>query len=380
MSVYCVAMTVEQKLSMTHPELAKELVDGDPKTLSKGSHTKCTWKCHLGHNWKATVITRTSGQGCPYCSGKQVLVGFNDLATTHPELAKELVDGDPKKLSKGSRTKFTWKCHLGHTWKAAVKNRTVGYGCHFCSGIKVWTGFNDLVTTHPELAKELVDGDPKKLSKGSHTKFTWKCHLGHNWKVTVNTRTSGQDCPYCSGKRVLVGFNDLATTNPELAQQASGWDPTTVTAGVDKKVKWSCQLGHKWDATVGNRSRESGCPSCAIYGFDPNKDGYIYFITHSDWEMYQIGITSDLKRRLSEHSLNGWELIESRGPMDGYLTQQWETAILLMLKAKGADLSNAKIAGKFNGYSEAWSKSSFEVKSIQELMRLTEDFESLSAE
>jgi hypothetical protein len=27
-----------------------------------------------------------------------------------------------------------------------------------------------------------------------------------------------------------------------------------------------------------------------------------------------------------------------------------------MLKAKGADLSNPKVAGKFDGFSEAWSK------------------------
>jgi hypothetical protein len=33
------------------------------------------------------------------------------------------------------------------------------------------------------------------------------------------------------------------------------------------------------------------------------------------------------------------------------------------------------IAGKFDGYSEAWSKSTFEAKSIKELMRLTEEFE-----
>ena len=45
------------------------------------------------------------------------------------------------------------------------------------------------------------------------------------------------------------------------------------------------------------------------------------------------------------------------------------------LKAKGADLSNRKIAGKFDGYSEAWSKYTFQVKSIKELMRLTEEFE-----
>jgi hypothetical protein len=33
------------------------------------------------------------------------------------------------------------------------------------------------------------------------------------------------------------------------------------------------------------------------------------------------------------------------------------------------------IAGKFDGYSEAWGKATFEVKSIKELMKLTEEFE-----
>ena len=91
--------------------------------------------------------------------------------------------------------------------------------------------------------------------------------------------------------------------------------------------------------------------------------------------MYQIGITNSPDDRLNRHRRIGWEVLELRGPMDGHLVQQWETAILRMLKAKGADLSNAKIAGKFDGYSEAWSKSTFEAKSIKELMRLTEEFE-----
>ena len=91
--------------------------------------------------------------------------------------------------------------------------------------------------------------------------------------------------------------------------------------------------------------------------------------------MYQVGITNVPEQRINSHKKNGWLVIETRGPMDGLLTQQWERAILRMLKAKGADLSNSKIAGKFDGYSEAWSKSTFEVKSIKELMKLTEEFE-----
>jgi hypothetical protein len=91
--------------------------------------------------------------------------------------------------------------------------------------------------------------------------------------------------------------------------------------------------------------------------------------------MFQIGITNVPDDRLNRHKKLGWDVLELRGPMDGHLIQQWETAILRMLKAKGADLSNPKIAGKFDGYSEAWSKSTFEAKSIKELMRLTEEFE-----
>ena len=45
-------------------------------------------------------------------------------------------------------------------------------------------------------------------------------------------------------------------------------------------------------------------------------------------------------------------------------------------RKSGVVLGPIEIAGKFDGYSEAWSKSTFEVKSIKELMRLTVEFES----
>ena len=82
-----------------------------------------------------------------------------------------------------------------------------------------------------------------------------------------------------------------------------------------------------------------------------------------------------MTRRLGNHRKLGWEVLELRGPMDGHLTQNWETAILRMFKKCGADLSNSKIAGKFDGYSEAWSKSTFHASSIKELFRLTEAYE-----
>jgi hypothetical protein len=91
--------------------------------------------------------------------------------------------------------------------------------------------------------------------------------------------------------------------------------------------------------------------------------------------MFQIGITNFPEKRISSHKKLGWEIIEILGPIDGLLAQNWETSILRMLRAKGADLSNEKIAGKFDGYSEAWSKSTFQADSIKQLMEITESYE-----
>jgi hypothetical protein len=269
-----------------------------------------------------------------------------------------------------------WICELKHTWKTTPAHRVIGQGCPTCGGKRVLKGFNDLVTIEPELSKEAFNWDPSTATRGSNRRVNWKCGLGHIYLAMIAKRTGeNTGCPYCSNQKILAGFNDLLTTNPELADEADGWDPTTLAAFSNKKVGWKCSQGHKWKSNVGNRSNGKGCPTCAKYGFDPNSDAYLYFLTHPQWEMLQIGITNFPDDRLHSHKNLGWTVLEIRGPMDGLLTQQWETAILRMLKAKGADLSNSKIAGKFDGYSEAWSKSTFPVKSIKELMRLTEEFE-----
>jgi hypothetical protein len=226
---------------------------------------------------------------------------------------------------------------------------------------------------------QAVGWDPRTLSAGSGKKLKWQCPLkpNHIYPATVANRVNGKDCPFCAGRKVLVGDNDLATTHPELALQAVGWDPTTFTAGSDKKVDWACQLypDHTYPAAIKHRSNGSGCPSCASHGYDPKKNGYLYLIRHLDFDMLQIGISNAPDDRLIKHKSKGWQIIEVRGPMGGHLTKQWETAILKMLKDRGVDLANSTIAGNFDGYTEAWSRSKFDAKSIFELMRLTEEFE-----
>ncbi len=368
-------------LATRFPLVANEADGWDPREVLPHSKKPRQWKCTFGHTWSAAIgnRTRTGKQGCPVCTGHRVLAGFNDLRTTYPDVAI-LADGwDPSTVTAGSNKVADWKCIQGHKWKTAIHSLTLqGTGCPFCSGQKLQVGFNDLATSHPDIAVEAFGWNPETIGKSSKSILKWKCPLGHIYEAVVVNRTfRGDQCSFCSGKQVLAGFNDLLTSHPLIAAEAVGWNTTTVTAGSNLKKLWQCAEGHKWTSTVNSRtgSNTTGCPSCAQSGFDPNQDGFLYFLIHESWVMFQIGITNTPDDRLSRHSRLGWRLLELRGPMDGHLTQQWETAILRMLKAKGADLSNSKIAGKFDGYSEAWSKSTFEVRSIKELMNLTEEFE-----
>lgn len=56
------------------------------------------WQCdkYENHIWLATPnnVLKKNGTRCPFCAGNKVLKGFNDLWTTHPEIANCLVDKD----------------------------------------------------------------------------------------------------------------------------------------------------------------------------------------------------------------------------------------------------------------------------------------------
>ena len=150
------------------------------------------------------------------------------LAETHPELAAQAVGWDPKTVSAGKHIKLRWRCKSNHEWDADVASRALlGNGCPYCAGKVAIPGENDLLTVNPGLASEAFGWDPTKYKAFSNKSVQWKCSAEHIWTAMITSRSAGNGCPYCSNKAVLTGFNDLATTHPDIAKQAHGWDPET---------------------------------------------------------------------------------------------------------------------------------------------------------
>lgn len=253
-----------------------------PGQLLPGSHRLVWWRCEKGHEWQATVRSRTGGSGCPVCSRRAVLAGSNDLASTRPDLAAQWHPAKnrgltPQDVTEGAGRKVWWRCEKGHEWQASISSRARdGAGCPVCSGRVVLAGENDLASLFPAVAAQWHPQrngalTPDKVSPYSNRKVFWRCGLGHEYPMVIADRTSrGSGCPYCAGRKVLPGFNDLATAAPRVAAQ---WHPELngaltarmVTAGSRKKVWWQCPAGHVWKAAVYSRTgaRGTGCPVCA---------------------------------------------------------------------------------------------------------------------
>jgi len=215
---------------------------------------------------------------------------LDSLLNTHPNLAAEFhptLNGELKAqhLTAGSNKKVWWACNkYQHAWQASANLRTGvnKSGCPGCSGRKAIIGFNDLPTTHPNVAAEFhptLNGELKAqdLVAGSDKKPWWQCKQHqHAWQASVDKRTRNKrGCPFCSNQRVLIGFNDLPTTHPNVAAE---FHPTlngelkaeNFVAGSGKKVWWLSETcGHAWEAVIKNRATKkvpSGCPACAFAG------------------------------------------------------------------------------------------------------------------
>lgn len=253
----------------------------DPKNISHGSRKHVWWCCEKGHNWQAIVYTRTGGASCPFCTGKRPWPGENDLASQYPAIAAQWHPTrnnglTPADVTCGSHRKVWWRCGHGHEWQAIVKSRISGTGCPVCANRILLPGVNDLTTVYPALAAQWhpqKNGTlrPAQVMAGNRRKVWWICKNGHEWQAAISARTnSGSGCLYCAGRKVLAGFNDLASREPGIAGQ---WHPTLngtltpemVTMGSHKKVWWQCPDGHVWRTAIYSRTgvKKCGCPVCA---------------------------------------------------------------------------------------------------------------------
>jgi len=390
-------------LAETNPELAREWhpgLNGDlkPEQVSPASAKKVWWLGDCGHSFIALVDAGSlRGAGCSFCSGNKVLPGFNDLATTHPGVAREWhpeLNGElnPAQVSRGSTKKVWWLGDCGHAYKQTIGNKTIsGHGCSYCAGKKVLPGFNDLSTAFPKLALEWHPDRngalrPERVTPSSSRSVWWLGACGHEWRAVVFERSSrNSGCSICAGKQIVEGFNDLTSTHPDIAKQ---WHPSKnrdllpsqVIAGSHKSVWWLGACGHEWRAEIKSRALQgNGCSKCAVSGFSSTKPGVLYFIAHPAHRAFKVGITNTGSKsdRLKQFQRLGWIVIQTWESESGLEIQETEKHFFRWLRKEikaPAMLGKAEMgapAGASETFSDSILKKAEIVSKIQQLLTET---------
>lgn len=218
--------------------------------------------------------------GCPYCGHRKVFKGETDLKSNYPSVAKyfdEEKNGcKADEVFANSNKKYWWKCDKGHSFEMPILSRIKkDISCPYCSGQRVLPGFNDLTTVYPDIAREWDyeknAKTPSDYSYGSGYKAWWICEkCGHSYQSYINVHIRGHKCPYCSGKKVFSGMNDLQTLFPDIAKEYSPDNEKPVnqiSPGSHKKVKWICpHCRESYMAAPHHRTLPmgTGCPHCNV--------------------------------------------------------------------------------------------------------------------
>lgn len=130
--------------ALAYPELSEEWDNNKnaaklPSDYAPKSNKYAWWLCGVcNHSWQAKISNRAIGRGCPVCANKEVVVGKNDLSTTHPHLAKEWHRSKngvltPTDVTYGSGKKVWWLCPFKHEYKASLLHRAHGTECPKCN-------------------------------------------------------------------------------------------------------------------------------------------------------------------------------------------------------------------------------------------------------
>lgn len=125
----------------------------------------------------------------------------------------------------------------------------------------------------------------------AHTPIVHVCSEGHEVSISPANVLAGKGCKYCSG--------NFKRSDEMYKVELRGRPFINIEPYIDRftPILHRCDKGHTWKGTPSNIVRKNtGCPSCAKYGFDVNKPGWVYYVKLSrkiDNDIfYKIGVTN----------------------------------------------------------------------------------------
>jgi very-short-patch-repair endonuclease len=241
------------------------------------------WRCSRGHEYSATVKSRTSlGTGCPHCSynvSKPQKRLFVELAIAFPSVSikiEERIGANRVDLSipnlqiaieyDGARYHRGLK-KSGSDSRKSHALRELGFRLirvrEFGLVADPEAHCVMLPKVHKELSKESVDEVVRLIMQLSDDRVSTEAAVLYLDKPSFLAEEAYQ----LIARKKRLDEETLVHQNPELAAEWSPKNadsPSDVTPGSHDKRWWDCRVcSWSWLAAIGSRNLGHGCPACA---------------------------------------------------------------------------------------------------------------------
>jgi hypothetical protein len=284
---YCANLKTSStnNLKFNFPEIAKEwhpTKNGDlkPEDVVKHTGRKVWWLCKKGHEWKASIHSRSSaGSGCPKCtnqSSKPELRILSELETLFKKVQSRF------KYSKVEIDIYIKDINVGIEYDGAHfhknKNLDEKKNEFFNNKLKKLIRIRakplekiseyDVIVEKKDLTKNDLDKIVNSISNfcDDNKKQTLKKYLEN--KSFVNEEAYKK---YLSYFPAPIPSKSLKILNPKVSKE---WHyeknypltPESFTLSSGAKVWWLCPKGHEYQTTIAHRTEKTaptGCPYCA---------------------------------------------------------------------------------------------------------------------
>ena len=200
----------------------------------------------------------------------------------------------------------TLNCPKHGDWSTGFSNVVKGTRCAKCrQDDRTHKGDDVLRKVSLTLAKGqsiigFVDG-----YKNNKSKIRMKCDRHGEWSCSaLHLLHSGSGCKKCGHEATTA---KRRTKIDEVVKKLNNCQTYSFSGFSEKytnnrtRIKMKCDLHGEWVTQIATvLANKHGCPSCSKNGYDPKIKGHLYLLRSSCGGFFKIGITNNIKRRLTE--------------------------------------------------------------------------------
>jgi len=285
---YCIGRKVGygNSLGDRYPDLSREWhplknKGRTPFDYTPGSRVKVWWQCKQDHEWKATISSRVTGNGCIRCS-KRISSPIRILDYAFSKIFKDVkiecqigqdtVDMLVTDLNLVIEydSAFYHKNRVEHDSEKSIRIINEGFSLLRIRSYDNSDSLTNIVVEgvsnlHLKVQNTLTSIDDANLFIRSILAYMKETYtVKYRDEVIIN---SIEDLNILTASSTLF-TKSLTYRFPGIAKQwhptkNKGLLPSNMSGVAGNKVWWKCKEGHEWQANIDNRtSKNYGCPFC----------------------------------------------------------------------------------------------------------------------